>query len=71
MLKSGIAVQAMRPGPKGGPAQYIPCDITDLSDDEFLKWWVTIQTDQDKFYVANTLRRLTHNLSDYGDEQAP
>lgn len=71
MLKSGIAVQAMRPGLKGGPAQYIPCDIVDLSDDEFLKWWLTIQTDQDKFYVANTLRNLSRGLSDFGDETMP
>lgn len=71
MMQSGITVQAMRPGPKGRAPQFCNVDICDLSDDEFAKWWVTIQTEQDKFFVANTLRRLTHNLSDFGDEQIP
>jgi hypothetical protein len=61
----------MRPGPKGGPAQFCAVDICDLSDEEFVKWWLTIQTEQDKFFVANTIRRMTHNLSDFGDEQIP
>jgi hypothetical protein len=70
-MRSGITVQAMRPGPKGGPPAFCPVDICDLSDDEFVKWWLTIEQEKDKFFVANTLRRLTHNLSDFGDEQIP
>lgn len=70
-MKSGITVNAQRPGPKGGPAQFTPCDICDLSEEEFAQWWISITDDRDKFYVANTLRKMTQGLSDFGDEIAP
>lgn len=71
MMKSGITVQAMRPGPRGKGQGYVEVDICELSDDEFVKWWLTIKEEKDKFFVANTLRRLTHNLSDFADELNP
>lgn len=72
MMKSGITVQAVRPPVtgKGGP-QWTVVDIIELSTDEFAKWWETIQNDSEKFYVAETLRRLAHNLSDFGDQDVP
>ncbi len=72
MLKSGLIVKAMRPpeSGKGGPT-WADVDITDLSTDEFQKWWTSIQSDSEKFYVAETLRRLSHNLSDFADSGAP
>ena len=71
MIKSGMTVKAMRPPQRGGPSSWVDCDLCDLSTEEFLNWWKTIETDEERFYVAETLRRLSHNLSDFGDSEPP
>lgn len=70
-MRSGIAVKAARPPQKGGTPVWTDCDICDLSTEEFINWWQTIQSDDEKLYVAETLRRMTHNLSDFGDAAPP
>lgn len=72
MMLSGIRVKAQRM-PKGAtqPA-WVDVDVMELSNDEFAKWWHSIEKDQDKFYVVSLLRNLCINASDsVSDGQAP
>lgn len=70
MMASGYTVNAQRKNNKG-VMEWREVDITDLSDEEFANFWLSIQDDRDKFAIANRLRRLTVGLSDFGDSYNP
>lgn len=70
MMQSGFLVKAQRKNNKG-VQEWRDVDITELSDEEFVNWWVSIQDDRDKFAIANRLRKMTVGLSDFGDSFSP
>lgn len=65
MLFSGIVVKAQR------NARWADVDITELSSEEFLSFWNSIEKEEERFYVADTLRRLSSQACDMPTEEMP
>ena len=65
MIRCGIGVKVQRNFPNVG-MRWIDIDITEFSDDEFTSWWSSLAGEEDKFYVADALRKACINSSDWG-----
>ncbi len=70
MILSNISTNAARPHARTKAMEWRQVDVTELSDEEFVNWWVSLTDEKDKFFVVNTLRRCCINASDYGDGHA-
>lgn len=68
MIHCGITVKAQRPHPKTRVLEWKDVDLAELSTEEFIQWWQTLQTEKDKLIVAESLRRALLKASDIGDD---
>lgn len=67
MALSGLSTNVTRANPKTGQSVWVEVDLSELSSEEFLAWWNSTKDEKTRFVVAETFRRMLHQMSDFGD----